>query len=70
MSMSCASSDPTKMNEELWNRVDDFLSEVLGTSDRVLEESLRASAKAGLPAIRSLGPCWARASICSAPTPP
>ena len=37
------SSDSTKMNEELWNRVDDFLSEVLGTSDPVLEAALRAS---------------------------
>jgi predicted O-methyltransferase YrrM len=49
---SCASSDSTKMNEKLWNRVDDFLSEVLGTSDPVLEAALRASAKAGLPAIQ------------------
>ena len=40
------------MNEELWNRVDDFLSEVLGTSDPVLEAALHASAKAGLPAIQ------------------
>ncbi len=40
------------MNEELWNRVDDYLSEVLGTSDPVLEAALRASAKAGLPAIQ------------------
>ena len=48
----CANSDSTKMNEELWNRVDDFLSEVLGTSDPVLETALRASAKAGLPAIQ------------------
>jgi predicted O-methyltransferase YrrM len=39
-------------NEELWNKVDDFLSEVLGTSDSVLESALRASAKAGLPAIQ------------------
>ena len=40
------------MNEELWTRVDNFLSEVLGTSDPVLEAALRASAKAGLPAIQ------------------
>ncbi|MFZ3377867.1 MAG: O-methyltransferase [Chthoniobacterales bacterium] len=40
------------MNEELWNRVDEFLSNKLGTSDPVLEAALRASAEAGLPAIQ------------------
>ena len=40
------------MNEELWNRVDAFLSNKLGTSDPVLEAALRASADAGLPAIQ------------------
>src|SRR4029450_3688225 len=40
------------MNEELWTKVDDFLSEVLGRSDSVLESALRASAKAGLRAIQ------------------
>ena len=50
--MSCANSNSTKMNEELWDRVDDFLSETLGTSDPVLEATLRASTKAGLPAIQ------------------
>ena len=40
------------MNEELWNRVDEFLSNKLGTSDPVLEAALRASADAGLPAIQ------------------
>ena len=50
--MSYASSDSLKMNEELWNRMDDFLSKKLGTSDPVLEATLRASAEAGLPAIQ------------------
>lgn len=40
------------MDEELWNRVDEFLSNKLGTSDPVLEAALRASADAGLPAIQ------------------
>src|SRR5947208_16231235 len=40
------------MSEELWNRVDEFLSNKLGTSDPVLEAALRASADAGLPAIQ------------------
>ena len=40
------------MNEDLWDKVDDFLSETLGTSDPVLEATLRASTKAGLPAIQ------------------
>ena len=47
-----ARRDPTMMNEKLWDRVDDFLSETPGTSDPVLEATLRASAKAGLPAIQ------------------
>ncbi len=40
------------MNEDLWDKVDDFLSKTLGTSDPVLEATLRASTKAGLPAIQ------------------
>jgi predicted O-methyltransferase YrrM len=40
------------MSEELWNRVDEFLSNKLGTADPVLEAALRSSADAGLPAIQ------------------
>jgi hypothetical protein len=35
------------MKEELWNRVDDFLSEVLRTSDPVLEAALRTKFENG-----------------------
>ena len=39
-------------SEELWNKIDEFLSQKLGTSDDLLEAALRDSEKAGLPGIQ------------------
>jgi predicted O-methyltransferase YrrM len=39
------------MNREQWNAVDQYLSALLVSPDAALEEALRASAEAGLPAI-------------------
>jgi len=41
-----------RMNEEQWTAVDRFISDLLIPSDPALEEALRASTKAGLPAIQ------------------
>jgi predicted O-methyltransferase YrrM len=46
---------PTKEKEpsaELWDKIDEFLSQKLGTSDDLLEAALRNSEKAGLPGIQ------------------
>jgi predicted O-methyltransferase YrrM len=39
------------MNQELWTRVDEYISELLVPSDPALDSALRASHEAGLPAI-------------------
>jgi predicted O-methyltransferase YrrM len=39
------------MNQELWTRVDEYISELLVRSDPALDSALRASHEAGLPAI-------------------
>jgi predicted O-methyltransferase YrrM len=39
------------MAQELWTRVDEYISELLVPSDPVLDSALRASHEAGLPAI-------------------
>jgi hypothetical protein len=40
------------MNEELWKRVDDYLSEVLGTSDPLREAALRERESRGYQPIQ------------------
>src|SRR5204862_8226196 len=47
--MAKKEKDPS---EELWNKIDEFLSQKLGTSDDLLEAALRDSEKAGLPGIQ------------------
>ena len=39
-------------SEELWDKIDEFLSQKLGTSDDLLEAALRDSEKANLPGIQ------------------
>src|SRR5262245_21338619 len=41
-----------RMNEVQWTEVERFISDLLVPSDPALEEALRASTKAGLPAIQ------------------
>jgi predicted O-methyltransferase YrrM len=39
------------MNQELWTAVDDYIAGLMVPSDEALEEALRATAEAGMPAI-------------------
>jgi len=44
------------MNEELWTAVDRFISDLLIAPDSALDEAVRASTEAGLPAIQVSAP--------------
>jgi len=47
-----ARSDPTAPDREIWDAVDRYLADLLTLNDPVLEEAVRSSAAAGLPAIQ------------------
>jgi hypothetical protein len=39
------------MSQELWTAVDQYISDLMVPSDAALEEALRSTAEAGMPAI-------------------